>query len=609
MWGLDTINTWRQNLVEGLGRNTQQAEKHWETVLADLGLADDATLATLTEMAEAYRAMLEDAWLHPVRLINTELELARNYLALGYYTLARSLGKEKSPVIDPESDDRRFLADDWRKYLPFDVLQQAYLINSKTFLDWVESVEGLPSASRDQMLFYARQLTSALSPSNYLLTNPEALRITWQRKGRNLLEGAKQLWEDVKANPSLFNVGMTDRSAFEVGKNLATTPGKVVFQNDMMQLIQYSPTTATVYQRPLLIVPPWINKFYILDLTAKNSFIRWLVDQGMTVFVISWVNPGPDLKNKGFDDYLTSGVLAAIETVQKITGESTMNAIGYCIGGTLLGATLAWLAKKQQQPIASATYLTTLLDFSDPGGIGVFINPHTLDGICRMMDKKGVLDGRAMAFTFNLLRENDLFWSFWVNNYLKGDKPQAFDLLYWNTDSTNLPASMHSYYLREMYLHNRLRQPDALTLAGESINLAEVDVPSYFLSARQDHIAKWKATYQGAQALGGQRQFVLSGSGHIAGVINPPSKEKYGFWTHDGMPEHPDNWLEAASQHPGSWWPHWLNWIAAYAGEQVGARPPGSAELPPIEDAPGSYVKVRAGDAIKRGKQRLQQTN
>ncbi|WP_227515494.1 PHA/PHB synthase family protein [Marinobacter salinus] len=574
-------------------RSQEQLEK-W---LGDTGLMEDTKLATLTEMSDAYRAMAEDLLLHPLRFAGAELDLTRKHLALSYYTLARVVGKDREPVVEAERDDRRFQAEDWRKNLPFDVLQQAYLINSRAFLGWVENMEGLPPASRDQMLFYARQLTSALSPSNYPVTNPEVLRITWERKGMNLVDGGRQLLEDVRQNPSLFNVGMTDRSAFEVGRNLATTPGKVVYQNELMQLIQYTPSTEKVSKRPLLIVPPWINKYYILDLTARNSFIQWLVNQGQTVFIISWRNPGPSLRNKGWDDYMQQGPLEAMAAVSEATGEDRMNVIGYCIGGTLLGSTLAWLKKKRRNPVASATYLTTLLDFSDPGGIGVFINDHSIRGIERMLARKGYLDGRAMAFTFNLLRENELFWSFWTNNYLKGEKPAAFDLLYWNTDGTNLPAKMHSFYLREMYLNNRLVQPDSLTVAGESINLSEIDVPSFFLSARQDHIAKWKTTYKGALVHGGNVRFVLSGSGHIAGVVNPPYKEKYGFWTNDTLSPDSDVWLDNAEHHPGSWWPHWLEWLGQYTGKPVPARVPGNGKLEVIEDAPGSYVRMKAAQA------------
>ncbi|WP_303289300.1 alpha/beta hydrolase [Marinobacter sp. SS5-14b] len=600
MFGMDFVGKTADQLVKSFESRIRESQQQLETWLGDTGLIDDAKLSTLTEMSDAYRGMAEDLLLHPLRFASAEIDLAKKHLSLARYSLASVTGKQTKPVAEPDPDDRRFLADDWHKHLSFDVLQQAYLINSRAFLDWVENMEGLPGPSRDQMLFYARQLTSALSPSNYPLTNPEVLRITWERKGMNLVDGARNLIEDVRHNPNLFNVAMTDRSAFEVGRNLATTPGKVVYQNELMQLIQYNPNTETVAQRPLLVVPPWINKFYILDLTERNSFIQWLVNQGQTVFVVSWRNPGPAQKDTRWDDYVKLGPLAAIEAVQQATSEQQMNAIGYCIGGTLLGSTMAWLEKKKLTPIVSTTYLTTLLDFSDPGGIGVFINDHSIRGIERAMERKGYLDGRAMAFTFNLLRENDLFWSYWTNNYLKGLKPAAFDLLYWNTDGTNLPFRMHSYYLREMYLHNRLVEPDALTICGETINLAEVQVPSFFLSARQDHIAKWKTTYKGAQVYGGDVRFVLSGSGHIAGVINPPYKEKYGYWTHDGIPENPDDWFNGAEHHSGSWWPHWKEWVKNHEGPQVPARLPGDGKLEIIEDAPGSYVKMKAADAAKQ---------
>lgn len=576
-------------------------------VLSAAGLVKDTTLSTLSDASEVSTALLKDFSRHPLRLLNAQMNLASKHLALSYYVTARAAGQKPDPVIQPESDDRRFISEKWKKYLPFDYLEQAYLLNSSAVHEWVENIEGLPNANHDQLKFYTRQLTSAVSPSNFLLTNPDVLSITWERKGQNLIDGARQFQHDARKNPNLFNVGMTDASAFEVGRNLATTPGKVIYQNEMMQLIQYSPTTESVYKRPVLIVPPWINKYYILDLSAKNSYIRWLVDQGLTVFIISWVNPGPELRGKGFEDYMLEGPIAAIKAIQQATGEQEINAIGYCLGGTLLASSLAWMKKKQQNPVISATYLATLLDFSDPGPVGVFINEKSLKNIDREMNKTGVFDGRAMAFTFNILRENELFWSFWINNYLKGEKLSAFDLLYWNTDSTNLPETMHSFYLRTMYLENKLVQPDALTLSGETINLAEIDIPSFFLSARQDHIAKWKTTYLGAQVHGGDVQFVLSGSGHIAGVINPPDKQKYGFWVNQQLEADPEVWFNKAEQHPGSWWPYWLEWIATHAGEQVPARQPGEGELPALEAAPGSYVKVSTIDALNQGSKNVRQ--
>ncbi|MDO6823445.1 alpha/beta hydrolase [Marinobacter sp. 1_MG-2023] len=599
MLGLNKLGKTANRLVSTFETKVRDGQQYLEKLVGDTGVMDHAKISTMSEMSDAYRTMAKDLLLNPWRFVGAELDLARKHADLGSYTFSRLTGVEKDPVAPPDIDDRRFNAEEWHKHLPFDVLHQAYLINSRAFLDWVENMQGVPPAGKEQMLFYARQLTSALAPSNFLATNPEALKITWERKGMNLVDGGRQFIDDFRQNPKLFNVGMTDRSAFEVGENLATTPGKVVFQNDLIQLIQYTPTTETVSKRPLLIVPPWINKYYILDLTTKKSFVQWLVDQGQTVFIISWRNPGPEFRDKGWDDYMLEGPLAAMDAVTAATGEERMNLLGYCIGGTLLGSTLAWLKKKGKDPVVSATYLTSLLDFSDPGGIGVFINEHSIRGIERMLDKKGYLDGRAMAFTFNLLRENELFWSFWTNSYLKGKKPAAFDLLYWNTDGTNLPAKMHSFYLREMYLNNRLVEPDSLSFAGESINLAEIEVPSFFLSARQDHIAKWKSTYKGALVHGGDVHFVLSGSGHIAGVINPPYKEKYGYWTNDSMTPDADEWLENADEHAGSWWPHWLEWIQQHAGEQVAARIPGDGKLAVLEDAPGSYVRVTAAEAAK----------
>src|SRR5690554_1141557 len=351
MFGLDFVSKTATHLVKTFEDNVRQGQQQLEKWLGDTGMMEHTKLSTLSEISDAYRTMAEDLLLHPLRFASAEIDLARKHLGLARYTLTRITGKPMEPVAEPDPDDRRFMAEDWHKHLSFDVLQQAYLINSRAFLNWVEGMEGLPGPGRDQMLFYARQLTSALSPSNYPLTNPEVLRITWERKGMNLVDGARNLVDDLRQNPNLFNVAMTDRSAFEVGGNLATTPGKVVYQNELMQLIQYSPTTDTVAQRPLLIIPPWINKYYILDLTERNSFIRWLVDQGQTVFVISWRNPGPAQKNRGWDDYMELGPLAAIDAVTEATGEEQMNAIGYCIGGTLLGSTMAWLEKKQRKPI------------------------------------------------------------------------------------------------------------------------------------------------------------------------------------------------------------------------------------------------------------------
>jgi polyhydroxyalkanoate synthase len=387
---------------------------------------------------------------------------------------------------------------------------------------------------------------------------------------------------------------MTDLAAFEVGKNLATTPGKVIFQNDLMQLIQYEPTTAEVYERPLLIVPPWINKFYILDLQPQNSFIKFCVDQGFTTFIVSWVNPDERLAHKTFEDYMLEGPLAALDAIAQATGQKDVNAIGYCLGGTLMAATLACMAARKDERIRACTFFTTLVDFRDPGELGVFIDEEQLAALEALMAKRGYLDGAEMAATFNMLRANDLVWSFVINNYLMGKEPFPFDLLYWNSDSTRMPAAMHGFYLRRFYHENRLVEPGAISLCGTPIDLSKIDLPIYWISTKEDHIAPWASTYAATRLYKGEKRFVLAGSGHIAGVVNPPTSGKYGYWTGEELPADPQEWLAKATHHPGSWWPDWAAWNAAHAGKRVPARRPGDGKLKPLEDAPGSYVKVRA---------------
>ncbi|OZG75472.1 class I poly(R)-hydroxyalkanoic acid synthase [Hahella sp. CCB-MM4] len=576
-----------------------QLEKLWSRNKA----VNDAQMSTLLDMMDSYRVILEQLALHPVQTSKREIKLIRDQARLIIHTARKALGQEVEPVVTPEAADRRFNHEDWSNNLLFDYIKQAYLINANAVLELVDQLEDTRTHSHAEFVFYTRQLVNTLSPSNLPVLNPEVLRKIWETKGLSVVEGAKNLWEDYRSNPGMFNIAMTDYSAFEVGRNIATTPGKIIFQNDLMQLIQYEPTTAKVFQTPLLIIPPWINKYYILDLKAKNSFIKWAVDQGHSVFVVSWKNPGPDMGDTRFEDYMTQGALEAIRVVREATGEEQLNTIGYCIGGTLLGCTLAYLhARDEADQIKSATYFTTLLDFSDPGEIGVFINEHTIGNIEKFLDKTGYFDGRAMAFSFNMLRENDLYWSYFVNNYLKGEKPAAFDLLYWNSDGTNLPAAMQKYYLRNMYLENRLIKPKGICLAGTDIDLRNITTPSYFLSAEQDHIAKWKSTYVGAKAHQGSVTFVLSGSGHIAGVVNPPAANKYGYrilGKGEPLPENPDDWYQHAEKHDGSWWPHWQQWIKAYSGRKITARKPENGQLPILEDAPGRYVKQRIADVLK----------
>jgi polyhydroxyalkanoate synthase len=428
------------------------------------------------------------------------------------------------------------------------------------------------------------------------MTNPEVLRETLESGGENLVNGLHNLLDDLERGKGRLKIKMTDIEAFELGKNIALSPGKVVYQNDLMQLIQYEPTTKEAFKRPLLIIPPWINKFYILDLRPKNSFIRWAVEQGHTVFVISWVNPNEKLKAKSFEDYMIGGPLAALDAVEKATGEKDANVIGYCLGGTLLACTLAYMAAKKDNRIKSATFFTTMMDFKEAGELGVFIDEVQLAALEEKMKDKGYLEGADMATTFNMLRANDLIWSFVVNNYLMGKDPFPFDLLYWNSDSTRMPAAMHSFYLRNMYQENKLVTPGAVTLKGVKIDLSKVKQPTCLISTREDHIAPWKATYSATQLLGGPVKFILAGSGHIAGVVNPPEAEKYGYWTNAKNPKDPDAWVNSAKEHKGSWWPEWQKWISGFTDGKVPARQPGDGELKVIEDAPGSFVKVQAQD-------------
>lgn len=540
---------------------------------------------------EAWSRMLSD----PFRLAEAQLKLWQDYVALWQSTMLKALGHEASPVVSPPEGDRRFRHEDWEQSFLHDYIKQSYLIATKHLHQTLANVQGLDEKTARKVDFYTRQYIDALSPSNFLFTNPEALRETVASGGQNLVKGLNNLLEDLtRGNGSELRLKMTDTKAFRLGENIAVTPGKVIFQNELLQLIQYVPRTEKVYARPLLIIPPWINKYYILDLREKNSFVRWALEQGHTVFVISWVNPDERLAHKSFDDYLTGGALAALDAVRRATGEPDANVIGYCLGGTLLASTLAWLAAKNDDRIHSATFFVSMIDFREPGELGVFIDEAQLKTLEARMAKRGYLEGSEMATTFNMLRANDLIWSFVVNNYLLGKDPFPFDLLYWNSDSTRMPAAMHSFYLRNMYVKNLLCKPGGIQLADVPIDVSRIRVPAYFISTAEDHIAPWKSTYAGARLLQGPVRFVLGGSGHIAGIINPPAANKYCYWTNDALPATPDEWLESATQHPGSWWTDWGRWIATQGGEKVPARTPGKGKLKSIEDAPGSYARMRA---------------
>jgi polyhydroxyalkanoate synthase len=559
---------------------------------ADAGKGNLDPLGLGTAFFEMTTRMMAD----PAKLVQAQLSLWNDYMQLWQRTAQRFLGGEAAPpVVEPLAGDRRFKDAAWNENTLFDFVKQSYLLTARWMQNTVRDVEGLDEKSAKKVDFYTRQFVDALAPSNFVMTNPEVLKATLETGGENLVRGLQNLLDDLERGKGRLDIKMTDMEAFKVGENIAVTPGKVVYQNDLLQLIQYEPTTEKVKRRPLLIIPPWINKFYILDLRPKNSFIKYAVDQGHTVFVISWVNPDERLARKGFAEYMHEGPLAALEAMEKATGEREANVIGYCLGGTLLACTLAYMAAKGDDRFKSATYFVTMVDFAEAGELSVFIDEEQLSMLEGKMKERGYLKGSEMATTFNMLRANDLIWSFVVNNYLLGKDPFPFDLLYWNADSTRMPAAMHSFYLRNMYQENRLVVPGGITLSGVPIDVRKVRTPAFLLSTKEDHIAPWKSTYSATQLYKGPVKFTLSMSGHIAGVVNPPGS-KYGHWHNDKVPKTPDEWLQTATAVQDSWWPSWDKWISKYAGGEVKGRVPGDGGLKVLEDAPGSYVLVKSED-------------
>jgi polyhydroxyalkanoate synthase len=564
--------------------------------LARQAVDDDLQIPDPKIVADAFAKLSEAMLADPGKLMQAQLRLWQQMEELWQRGRRRAAGEEVVPLVEPDPADKRFKDEAWSEELVFDHVKQTYLLASRWLQGTVAEVDGLDARTKEKVAFYTRQFVDALSPTNFALTNPAVLRHAAETKGESLLKGLEHLLADLERGEGELRISMTKEDAFTVGENIATSPGKVVFQNELMQLVQYAPSTPRVHKRPLLVVPPWINKFYILDLKPKNSFIKYAVDQGFTVFVISWVNPGRELAHKTFESYLEEGPLAALDAIEATIGEREVTAIGYCLGGTLTACLLSWLAAKGEDRVKAATFLTTMTDFAEPGELAVFIDDEQLDLIERHMQKKGYLEARHMQKVFNLMRANDLIWSFVVNNYLMGREPIAFDLLYWNADSTRMPCMMHSFYLRSMYQKNLLVQPGGITLKGVPMDLGRIRTPCYFLSTREDHIAPWASTYRGSLRFGGRARFVLGGSGHIAGVINPPSSTKYGYWINPRRPADPKAWLAGAERREGSWWPDWQAWLARRSGPKVAARDPAVGGLPPLEDAPGRYVKVRASD-------------
>jgi polyhydroxyalkanoate synthase len=560
----------------------------------ETGEVKDKPPNEFTEVIKTLGAVAEYWMSDNDRSTELQTKIAKAYLDLWGSSARRLAGEQAPPAIAPSPRDKRFADPEWKSNQFFDFVMQLYLLTTEWAQDLVKNAEGLDSHTRKKAEFYVQQITNALAPSNFVLTNPEVLRETLASNGDNLVRGMKMLAEDIEAGGGTLRIRQSDPANLVVGVNMATTPGKVIYQNDLMQLIQYTPATENVLRTPLLIVPPWINKFYILDLKPEKSFIKWCVDQGVTVFVISWVNPDKSLGAKTWEDYMKDGPLAAMDAIERATGEMKVHTMGYCVGGTLLATTLAWLAEKRRVRATSATFLAAQVDFTHAGDLLVFVDEGQISALERDMQASGVLEGAKMAMAFNMLRSNDLIWSYVVSNYLKGQPPSAFDLLHWNSDATRMPAANHSYYLRNCYLENRL-SAGSMVLDNTLLDLSKVKVPIYNLATREDHIAPADSVLYGSQFFGGTVKYVLSGSGHIAGVINPPASGKYQYWTNDNIRDVTlTDWLKGAQEHKGSWWPDWRQWLESIDAEQVPARAVGTDALPPIEEAPGSYVRVRA---------------
>jgi polyhydroxyalkanoate synthase subunit PhaC len=586
--------------AEAFARNIAHAMENGGRALSaylrprESGEVKDRSSEEMTEVVKTLTAVAE-YWLSDnERASDLQTRMGKAYLDLWGSAMRRLAGQEAMPAIAPSPRDKRFADPEWKSNQFFDFVMQAYLLTTQWAQDLVRNAEGLDPHTRKKAEFYINQITNALAPSNFVLTNPEVLRETLAQSGGNLVRGMTMLAEDIESGKGTLRIRQSDPANLVVGLNMATTPGKVIYQNELMQLIQYQPSTENVLRTPLLIVPPWINKFYILDLRPEKSFIKWCVDQGVTVFVISWVNPDKELGAKTWEDYMKEGPLAAMDVIEKATGEMKVHTMGYCVGGTLLATTLAWLAEKRRQRVTSATFLAAQVDFTHAGDLLVFVDEGQISALERDMQESGVLEGARMAMAFNMLRSNDLIWSYVVNNYLKGKPPAAFDLLHWNSDATRMPAANHSYYLRNCYLENRL-STGSMVLDNTLLDLSKVKVPVYNLATREDHIAPADSVLYGSQFFGGPVKYVLSGSGHIAGVVNPPSGGKYQYWLNDNIKNVSlADWIKGAEEHKGSWWPNWREWLGKIDAEEVPARQVGSETLPPIEDAPGSYVRVRA---------------
>ncbi|MDO8902176.1 MAG: class I poly(R)-hydroxyalkanoic acid synthase [Phenylobacterium sp.] len=588
----------QRRLLEGLSSNLARAAMTAQGAIAEAALRQADRPAALStdpfHIAPALTEVMGKLASQPDRLVRAQADLLSRYMELWQSTARRMAGETPDPIALPAKGDKRFLDPDWSENPVFDVMKQSYLVTADWLNGLIGGVEGVDPMARRRVEFFMKLLTDAFAPTNFLASNPTALREIMATGGESLVRGMENFAADLARGGGQLSISQTDYEQFKIGENVATAPGKVVFENELLQLLQFSPSTDQVHEIPLVIFPPWINKFYILDLRPDNSMIRWLASQGITVFVASWVNPDQSLAARTFEDYMRDGIYAATEAAMTQAGVDRVNTVGYCIGGTLLSATLAHMAAKGDRRIASATFFAAQQDFAEAGDLLLFTDESWLKDLEEKMDAEGgVLSGQAMADTFNILRSNDLIWSFFVNNYLMGKEPRPFDLLFWNSDQTRMPKALHMFYLRQFYGRNALAKGE-LELDGVKLDLGTVKTPIYVQSSKEDHIAPAVSVYRGARLFGGPVTFTLAGSGHIAGVVNPPAAKKYQHWTFDQLPPSLAEWQAGATETPGSWWPHWIEWLKSYAGDLVPARDPAKGPLPPIEDAPGRYVRVKS---------------
>ena len=546
----------------------------------------------LVDIAKTLSSVTEYWLSDPRRAMEAQMLLYSRFMGVWSNSIQKMAGDAVSDAVVPDKGDKRFNDEDWNRLPFFDFLKQAYLVTARWAADLVMQTEGIDEHTRHKANFYVQFAANSFSPSNFVLTNPELYKELVASNGGNLVQGIEMLAEDIKRGHGDLKIRQVDERPFVLGENIATTPGKVVARSELAEIIQYSPTTETVLKRPLLICPPWINKYYVLDLNAEKSFVKWAVDQGQTVFIISWINPDKRHALKDWDDYIKDGLQFGLDTIEAVTGEREVNAIGYCVGGTLLSAALAKFARDGEDRIKSATLFTTQTDFTYAGDLLVFVDEEQISALEQSMYTTGYLEGTKMATAFNMLRSNELIWSYMVNNYLKGKQPTAFDLLYWNSDSTRMTAANHSFYLRKCYLDNALTT-EQMILGGKPVHLDDVKIPVFSVAAKEDHIAPAKSVFYGMRFFGSEPTFILAGSGHIAGIVNPPAKHKYQFWTGGPAEGTLDEWMKTAKENPGSWWPYWLEWIKERDNVLVSAREPGGGKLAPICDAPGTYVKER----------------